>query len=261
VRIFRGPLSGELHAEDAVAVLTSNYSESTTGTALSSGDFNGDDIVDMAVGQSELRAVVIFAGPLAGELSEEDALSQIYRETGFDGFSKFGSVMGAGDLNGDGKLDLAVGAPQSSTKESTTVGVVEIFFGPFQGTRTVKAGDVELTSGISYDYFGKSLVIRDLNEDGALDLLAGAPSNVYPLAGSNRGCFYTYYGPFEGDGTGADPVLLACASSLYTESGLSLTVGELNGHEGLDVLVGAPSLSDDSTLGGGARLVDHSLLP
>ena len=90
------------------------------------------------------------------------------------------------DLNGDGKLDLAVLA--SATPRSIGLGMlsyVAVSFGVgdgrFSGTPTRIAG----TDGVT------DLSVGDANTDGKLDLLVTLPAGVTPFYGNGAGQFST----------------------------------------------------------------------
>ena len=133
------------------------------GAGISSvaiGDLNGDGIPDIAVAYSGTGTVaVLFGNGTAGNTT----LSVVFGtgSTAFGTPVTFAAGPGAltsiaiGDINGDGKLDLAV---------------------------TTSAGDVSVLLGDGAGHFGapttfatgaspNSIVIEDLNADGALDIV------------------------------------------------------------------------------------------
>ena len=104
------------------------------------GDFNGDGRDDLAVGvvgedlggASNAGAVnVLYGGP--GGLSATG--DQFWRQnsTGVLGASEkddsFGYALAAGDFNGDGRDDLAVGVPDEDIGGVATVGAVNVLYG------------------------------------------------------------------------------------------------------------------------------------
>src|SRR5262249_39098863 len=95
------------------------------GIQVVGGDFDGDGELDLAVG--EAGAPVSFL-PFAGKV-------QVFRGPGFTpwlslvrpgidskAIALFGSALAAADINGDGKCDLAVGAPGAMVQNQPQVG-------------------------------------------------------------------------------------------------------------------------------------------
>ncbi|MYV53169.1 FG-GAP-like repeat-containing protein [Streptomyces sp. SID3212] len=87
----------------------------------------------------------------------------------------------AGDFNGDGYRDLAIGAFMAKVGTKASAGRVAVVYGTAKGLdpgrRTVISQD---TAGIpgaaeAYDDFGRSLAVADLNRDGYSDLVVSAP--------------------------------------------------------------------------------------
>lgn len=163
-------------------ILTSN---SFFGAAVEGlGDLNGDGVVDIAVGSSYLNQAVYIL------FLDTDGTVQSYQKiaSGIGGFTGtlnsgdfFGeSVANIGDLNGDGIIDLAVGAYGNDDGGSAR-GAVWILFLDTDGT--VKS-QLEISDGNNgfpadsldnSDYLGYSVSsIGDLNKDGITDIAVGA---------------------------------------------------------------------------------------
>ncbi len=105
-------------------------------------------------------------------------------------FDAFGSALAAGDFDGDGFEDLAVGAPG----EDNGTGKVFIYFGSMFGLYAEKTIDQQgLDRNEEGDAFGFSLVAVDLDRDQLMDLVVGAPGEdqqtgaVYVFRGTRRG--------------------------------------------------------------------------
>ncbi len=114
-------------------------------------------------------------------------------------------AVAAADLNGDGKLDLAVGNLDSAT--------VSIFLGIGDGTFTPR---VDFATG----QFPNSVAIGDFNRDGKPDLaLANGSGTVSVLLGNGDGTFQTHVEYTAGPGA------------------FSLAVGDFNGDGKLDLAV------------------------
>jgi hypothetical protein len=89
-------------SEESVTTLATDFDEYFGTFFAEVGDLDGDGYDDVAVGTS--GAVLLFLGGAAGPASFPDLVLQDDRHAGF------GSLLGpAGDVDGDGLLDLAIG--------------------------------------------------------------------------------------------------------------------------------------------------------
>ena len=104
---------------------------------------------------------------------------------------RFGSTLAAGDFDGDGASDLAVGVPLEGVSSIVDGGAVYLVY----GTRTASGGafrtpqtlhqDVTGVQDLSEtgDRFGDSLAVGNFNGDAFNDLAVGVPYEDYPLGG------------------------------------------------------------------------------
>lgn len=125
--VFYGPLSGNIQAANADAILTGETDRDLFGASVTSvGDFNGDGFSDVTVGASENQnrsgRAYTFFGPLAGTIPAANADSIV---TG-SSLDQLGFSVAGGDFNGDSSPDLVIGAPQFTTGAH---GYASIFFG------------------------------------------------------------------------------------------------------------------------------------
>ncbi|MBX3275817.1 MAG: FG-GAP repeat protein [Sandaracinaceae bacterium] len=168
VYVYRGGPSG-LNVEpwQTLQPTAITGSESGFGAALAVGDFDGDGLVDLAVGapreQASAGAVYVFRGQRIGFVDEA------LRFGSLDGGGA-GESLRAGDLNADGRADLIVGAP--GTVVATSDGAVHLLFGAatILVQRDVFTGPVGAESR-----YGRSLTTGDFDGDGVIDVLVGAP--------------------------------------------------------------------------------------
>ncbi len=137
------------------------------------GDLDSDGAVDLAVGAPDVRTVYILFLNSDGTVKRSATINGSTEGLSIPG-SKFGAaVSAAGDLDGDGVQDLAVGAPGEP-------GAVHLLFMNSDGSvQSAKRIDKELGGGpilADRDTFGSSLAfLGDLDGDGIGDLSVGDP--------------------------------------------------------------------------------------
>ncbi|MGH3344776.1 MAG: N-acetylmuramoyl-L-alanine amidase [Carbonactinosporaceae bacterium] len=233
------------------------------GTASAAGDFDGDGFDDLALGVpfevlgpsagvgSGHGGVHVFHGSANG-LSGTGSDWLTIADTGAlegDG-DQFGAALAAGDFNGDGRDELAVGAPGSGLAAD---GSVVVYPGSAGGLDTASAEQYSSGDGLpadaepigdAGDRLGAALAAGDTGRDGLDELVIGAPR-----ADSGAGdAGVVLVAP--GAVTGLDPSL---AESFTQDTsgvpnpaesgdrfGASLAVGQFDGEEGADVAAGAP---------------------
>ena len=175
VNIVYGSTNGLTSSGDQyLTSLTFGYpyaSDDRFGSALASGDFNGDGFSDLAIGMPHRdvggvqdRGVVLLIDGSASGLATSTARTLI----GALG----GSALAWGDFNADGFGDLAVGVPERDTVISLCFdhGAVQIFYG---GTSAMTRGQTMV--GDCNHRYGSPLAAGDFDGDGASDLVIGIP--------------------------------------------------------------------------------------
>jgi len=144
--------------------------------AIAAGDFNHDGNLDLAVAAN--GCVTCSSGSIVVLLGNGDGTFQAPITTiSYDSID----TLAVGDFNGDGKLDLAVGAWSNG-------GQVDIFLGNGDGTFT--AGGVYPT-GVENSQ-APDIAVGDFNGDGKLDLATAngySSNNVSILLGNGDGTF------------------------------------------------------------------------
>ena len=184
------------------------------GSSFACGDFDADGYDDLAIGapgetlagSAGAGAVVVLEGSAAG-LTADSARAWHQDVVGMKGVTEpedsFGYSLAAGDFDGDGRDDLAIGIPHESVGVADGAGAVAIVYGSSSGLRDL--GDQlwhQASAGIvgqieQGDGFGSSLATGDFNGDGVADLAVGVPDEdigsvasagaINVLLGSSRG--------------------------------------------------------------------------
>jgi FG-GAP repeat protein len=276
------------------------HTDASLGVALASGDFDDDGYDDLAVGapgdtvggHREAGSVTVIDGSEHGLGGGGDRLlTQNTSLIGGDAepLDHFGAALAAGDFDGDGFDDLAIGAPNETLKDKTEkkdAGNVTILYGSGSGLRGTGSqqfsqgtaglfGDIE-----SGDRFGNALASGNVNDDDFDDLAIGVPGEDIGPKGSS----------------GAVAVLLGTSrrlvpttdSQAFTQAdkgvpgvsesgdrfGEALAVGDIDEDGNDDLIVGAPGEmvgaatsagaitilfgSDDGTSTTGAQLITQA---
>ncbi len=176
--IFFGPVEGAHSASEADVILMGEGLNDEFGSAVAgAGDTDGDGFEDLVVGAEQLflgggaGKAYLFRGPLAGTIPASEADAVLLGEAADDVFGT--SVAGAGDVDGDGRTEVLVGAWDYS--EGTRQGRAYRFHGPLEGTIPAAEADFIVTGEIA-DRLGLSVAgVGDLDGDGFAENLIGAP--------------------------------------------------------------------------------------
>lgn len=176
-----------------------NFDGEAFGWALASGDFDGDGYADLAVGvrNDEMwsGSVNVLYGSRTGLTAARNILLPGRAE------ALYGFSLAAGDFDGDGRDDLAVGAPDGTDppgEESQSGGFVDVVYGSPTGLTTTRRqtwsedtpgipGETESGPvGVSPDEFGRRVVAGDVSGDGVADLVVTNPHDAatYLLLGT-----------------------------------------------------------------------------
>jgi len=186
VLIFRGTATG-LETSPA-RVLSGGSRDEEFGTSVSLADLDDDGRLDLLVGarradpiRRDVGALYVYPG-VDGELFAEEPGRAFFGQNSFD---LFGSAHVTCDFNGDGVLDLAVGAPFGQDPDGARdQGAISVYLG-YGGGRFVSGPDLTVVGetlvmdawvGLESMRLGESLAAGDYDGDGICDLAAHASS-------------------------------------------------------------------------------------
>ena len=208
--------------------------DTATGQRLTILVDDTDALYPITIDPISTSPATLLTGPLAGQ------------EFGY-------SVCTAGDLNGDGRSDVAVGAWQTTVGGLNLAGSVYVYYGTNTGISTV-AGIV-LNGAQAGAQFGNAVsTAGDVNGDGYSDLLVGSrtwESNTSTEL--SEGAVFVYYG--SATGITALPALTLQTNHADDNFGSNVAcAGDINNDGYSDVLIGA-YLSSYPTFNEGAVFV------
>jgi hypothetical protein len=248
------------------------------GYALAVGDFNGDSRDDLAIGVPtedfggliNPGAVHVLYGSGAGLQiggnqfwTQNSAGVLDVAENG----DYFGLTLAAGDYNGDGKDDLAIGAVNEDIAGLVDAGLAHVLYG--SGAGLTPAGNQvwhQTIAGIlevaeAGDQFGRALASGDFDGNGRDDLAVGVPGEDLFAGGAVRpdaGVVQVIRGTAAG--------LAAAGNQLFSENtagiigfvetndnfGWSLATADFNGNGFQDLAIGIPYEDVGAVANGGA---------
>lgn len=163
------------------------------GRGAAVGDLNRDGIVDVAIGVPDAghrgrekagATYVVFGRRTPGDLDLASPPAQVFVVDGAAPGDKAALPAPAGDVNGDGFLDLVVGAPLTNYRGRLDSGSAFVFFGPF----SPGAADMAVPAEIDV-------------------LIEGATGAVFGNRGDMAGSAVTGVGDVDSDGFGELAVL------------------------------------------------------
>ena len=137
------------------------------GFSLTTGDFNGDRIDDVAIGVPGKSAAIVLRGSAKGIVISNGQFVQGVGPQPSGVFAATGVAVSAADFNRDGFDDLVLGEPFTTENGQSSAGVVELFAGSSAGVTNTSGGTApqfsESSSGLpgtgaaTDDDFGFSL--------------------------------------------------------------------------------------------------------
>ncbi len=268
-------LNNQFWSQDSKKIKEKSEQYDNFGSALATGDFNGDGYQDVAIGapgetvngKNGAGAVnIIYGGKNGLKTGKNQVWSQDSKAIKGEAqaYERFGSSLATGDFNGDGYSDLAVGAPDEKINDQYSVGAVNVIYGSEKGLTAIKNKIFtqkigNLPSAEAYERFGESLTVGDFNHDGYQDVAIGVPGekvNEQYAAGGVNILFGSAKGltPKKSEFWSEDSDGIPGNSESGDNFGRSLTSGDFDGNGLDDLAVGIPYQD------GGVGNYDHGVV-
>ena len=247
------------------------------GWSLTTADFNGDGLDDLAIGtpykdtsKPNAGGVFILHGSNSGLVSfpdnfwtQNELVANESKENDFFGYS-----LTSGDFNNDGYDDLSIGTRGKDYDGKTSCGVVYTMYGTPVGLVKKRFQCwVQGVDGVDYkceneDFFGSTLVSGNFDGDGCDDLIVGIPYKDVGTT-SNAGMIYEIHG-FTGPGLTAsdddqhwDQSMSSVAGSPSANDyfGQALAAGDFNNDGADDLAIGVPGDEIDNKKSGSVQIL------
>lgn len=239
--VFFGPLEGARALEEGVPLRSPTEGAVYQGeTVQIVEDLDGDGLAELLVSQQVSvngdahGAVEIWLG---AEIASGAPAAPWASFTSASADSRFGSSVAVGDVDGDGRPDLLIGAPLDGSS-GEKAGAVWVFLAPTAGVWTSAQADAVFLGEGAGDQAGSDLSLGDTDGDGRLDLLIGAPYADH--SGENRGAAYLIRAFTSGEHGLADADAIYRGERPHDRAGAEVELGaDLNGDGLADVVVGA----------------------
>ncbi len=247
------------------------------GAALASGDVDGDGFADLAIGapgedvgglhdQPASGAVTVLYGSRGGLRMRPAVGGWTQNSIGIKGTAeagdRFGEALAIGDFDGDGRGDLAIGAPGDSVSGQPNAGAVNVIYGTPRGLHEAAdelwTQDTRAIKGIAGNGhgFGAALAAGDLSRNGRDELAIGIPGGV--ISGqTGAGAVSVLYGR-DGGLSSVDDLWSQDARGIKGRAeaddgfGSALAIGDFDGDRRGDLAIGSPHDSVGNALGAGA---------
>ncbi|MFN8109176.1 MAG: FG-GAP-like repeat-containing protein [Thermoleophilia bacterium] len=238
-------------------------------TVAGLGDFDGDGSRDVAVGawradprgRVDAGTVFVAFGPFTGPSIDLGSSPNVMRIDGAIAGDWVGvGVASAGDVNGDGRPDLLVGANQTDNNGRINSGSVYLIWGSADRS-SVDLGNlggrgIRIDGAAAGDELGASSVagVGDINGDGYPDIAVGARGADNNNRANSGSAYVVFGGPHMDNVDLANPqgraVRIDGANTADQLGTRVAAAGDFNGDGRPDLMVSAPTFDPGGAAGG-----------
>lgn len=259
VRIFYGSATG-LPAAPSLTLEGSAENQRFGCGLAAPGDLDGDGFPELLVGSCGYNGGQVDEGRV--DLYKFSAgtplkFASVWHYEGNLAGLKVGSVVAAGDFDGDGVSDIVVGVPGATTASGAGAGSAIMFKGakdpaaiPITPSWTFEGEQAGAGAGFAVAAAG------DVDKDGFGDLLVAAPNFDMPTGAADAGRVYLFRG------SNAGPSTLPSWSADGVQPGARFGTalagrGDVNNDTYADVAIGAPDFDAPGLTDAGAVFIFH----
>ncbi|RMD98503.1 MAG: hypothetical protein D6814_07450 [Calditrichaeota bacterium] len=245
----------DLSTETADVLISGSAGGGNLGASLFAADLDGDQIDDLVLGNPDFTpdtltqagAVYLFWG--RSEWPAEINLDSVRADQVFLGGEMqehLGNALSAGDINGDGRIELLISAWQGSYPGHISTGKVYVFLRPDSLPEIINLSRQNASTTIfgkkNNDFAGFALATADMNNDGLDDILIGA-YKANSQTGLDAGEAYAVFGRVSWPDSlwlkETPPQLTVQGASGFDHLGYALAAGDFNQDGFSDWVIGA----------------------